>query len=265
MMDGTRKSDGRTVPGKLPNKTGLRCPEAEAVEGRGPAEGNMVQQNVRRTQGRESGTKSALERVRGAARRDKGERFTALLHHVTVEALREAYKALKRQAAPGVDGMTWEQYGEDLDARLMDLHNRLHKGAYRAKPTRRQYIPKADGRSRPLGIATLEDKVVQRAVVGVLNAIYEEDFLGFSYGFRPGRSQHQALDALATATEREKVNWVLDADIRDYFGSMSHEWMEKFVEHRIGDPRGYLPPAWIRHPWPNKRFDVRTRGKSPVR
>jgi len=143
-------------------------------------------------------------------------RFTALLHHITVDLLKESYFALKRRAAAGVDGVTWEQYGEDLDARLMNLHNRLHKGAYRAKPTRRTYIPKPDGRKRPLGIATLEDKVVQRAVVTVLNAIYEEDFIGFSYGFRPKRSQHNALDSLATAIIRERVNWVLDADLRDY-------------------------------------------------
>lgn len=237
MMYGTRKSDGRIVPEKPPNKSGLRHLEAETVEGRGPAEGNTDQQNARRTQSRSSGATSALDRVREAARKDKKTQFTALFHHVTVDLLRESYFALKRKAAPGIDGVTWEQYGEDLDAKLMDLHGRLHRGAYRARPTRRQYIPKPDGQRRPLGIATLEDKIVQRAVVKVLNAVYEEDFLGFSYGFRPGRSQHQALDALATAIIRKKVNWVLDADIRDYFGSMSHEWMVKFVEHRIGDPR----------------------------
>jgi len=215
----------------------MRCPDAEVVEVRRPAKGNTDQQNVPRTPSRISGAPSALDRVREAARRDKKTRFTALLHHITVDLLRESYFALKRKAAAGVDGVTWEQYGEDLDARLRDLHGRLHRGAYRAKPTRRTYIPKPDGRRRPLGIATLEDKVVQRAVVTVLNAIYEEDFLGFSYGFRPGRSQHQALDAIATAIIRKKVNWVLDADIRDYFGSMNHEWLMKFVEHRIGDPR----------------------------
>jgi RNA-directed DNA polymerase len=221
MMNGSRKSDGPTVPGKRPNKSGMRRPEAEAVEGRGPAKGNTEQQNAPRTPSRTSGASSALHRVREAARKDRKTRFTALFHHITVELLRESYYSLKRKAAAGVDGVTWEQYGEDLDARLMDLHGRLHRGAYRASPTRRQFIPKTDGRKRPLGIATLEDKVVQRAVVTVLNMIYEEDFLGFSYGFRPGRSQHQALDALATAIIRRRVNVVLDADIRDYLDHTS--------------------------------------------
>jgi RNA-directed DNA polymerase len=175
--------------------------------------------------------------VRRVAISDKEVRFTALLHHVTVELLREGFKALRREAAPGVDGMTWEAYGQDLEANLQGLHGRLHRGAYRAKPSRRVYIPKADGRQRPLGVAALDDKVVQRAVVEVLNTIYEPEFLGFSYGFRPGRSQHDALDALAAGIKRKKVNWVLDADVRDFFTSLDHNWMEKFLEHRIADRR----------------------------
>jgi group II intron reverse transcriptase/maturase len=175
--------------------------------------------------------------VREAATRDRKKRFTALLHHVTIDRLRAAYLALERKAAAGVDGMTWNEYGHDLEARLADLHGRVHRGAYRAKPSRRVYIPKPDGRERPLGIAALEDKIVQRAIVEVLNAIYEVDFLGFSYGFRPGRNQHDALDALATAITRKKVNWVLDADIRGFFDAIDHGWMVKFVEHRIADTR----------------------------
>jgi group II intron reverse transcriptase/maturase len=171
------------------------------------------------------------------AGRDKEARFTALLHHVDLDRLRAAYWAIRPQAAPGVDGVTWEAYGQDLQARLRDLHARLHAGRYRARPSRRSYIPKADGRLRPLGIATLEDKIVQRAVVEVLNAVYEVDFRGFSYGFRPGRNPHQALDALTVGIWRKKVNWVLDADIRDFFTSLDHDWLERFLEHRITDPR----------------------------
>jgi group II intron reverse transcriptase/maturase len=178
-----------------------------------------------------------LERVRQAARARRKERFTALLHHVDVELLRDAYFWLQRNAAPGVDGVTWRDYERELEVNLEELHGRLHRGAYRAQPSRRRYIAKADGRQRPLGIAALEDKIVQRALVEVLNAIYEEDFLGFSYGFRPGRRQHDALDALATAIGRTPVNWILDADIRGFFDSVSHEWLLRFVEHRIGDPR----------------------------
>jgi group II intron reverse transcriptase/maturase len=196
----------------------------------------MVEQNAARTQ-RRTTAPSALDRVRQAAERDRKAKFTALLHHITIDRLRDAYLALKRQAAPGVDGVTWSAYGENLGVRLGDLHARLHRGAYRAKPSRRVYIPKPDGRERPLGIASLEDKVVQRAVVEVLNVIYEVDFVGFSYGFRPGRSQHDALDALATGILRKKVNWVLDADIRGFFDAIDHEWMVKLVEHRIGDTR----------------------------
>jgi group II intron reverse transcriptase/maturase len=216
------------------NRAGQRA--AESVEGRGLTKGNTDGSQARRTQSRRHAPQ-ALDRVRQAAARDKRTQFTALLHHVTVERLRTAYYALKKDAAPGVDAVTWEHYGERLDERLRDLHARVHQGAYRPKPSRRVYIPKADGRQRPLGIASLEDKVVQRAVVEVLNAIYEADFHGFSYGFRPQRSQHDALDALAVGLLRKRVNWVLDADIRGYFDAIDHEWLVKFVEHRIGDRR----------------------------
>jgi retron-type reverse transcriptase len=209
---------------------------ADGVEGRGLTLGNMGQQNALRTQCR-AGVGSALDRVRQRAGKDKEAKFTALLHHVTVDRLGKVYRRLKPRAAPGVDGITWKQYGEKLEGNLQGLHVRLHRGAYRAKPSRRAYIPKADGRLRPLGIAALEDKIVQGAVAEVLNAIYEEDFLGFSYGCRPGRNQHQALDALAYGIHAKKVNWVLDADIRDFFGAIDHEWLIKFVEHRIGDRR----------------------------
>ena len=235
MMYEQGKSDGRVVPKKLSNKAAEVA--AETVEGRRPAKGNTHQQNASRTQSRTQGAPSELERVRQAARRDKNARFTSLLHHVTVERLRSAYQQTRRDAAPGVDGVTWEQYGQALEENLQELHARLHRGAYRARPSRRVYIPKADGRQRPLGIAALEDKIVQRAVVEVLNAIYEVDFRGFSYGFRPGRSQHQALDALAVAIMRRKVNWVLDADIHGFFETVNHEWLMKFVEHRIADTR----------------------------
>jgi group II intron reverse transcriptase/maturase len=178
-----------------------------------------------------------LERVRERAKLRKKERFTSLLHHVDVDLLRWAYSRLKRDAAPGVDGETWQQYGEELEANLADLHARVHRGAYRPRPSRRTYIAKADGRERPLGIAAVEDKVLQRAVTALLNAIYEVDFQGFSYGFRPGRSQHDALDALAVGISRRKLNWILDADIESFFDSVSHEWLVRFLEHRIGDVR----------------------------
>ena len=241
MMNDLWKSDGSVLPSKPPNKAPQGA--AEEVEGRDPAKGNMDQQNVSRTQrrmGEETpphDTPSALDRVRAAARRDRTLRFTALFHHVTKDRLRASFLALKRRAAPGVDHVTWQQYAEGLEARLDDLHARLHRGAYRAKPTRRVFIPKADGRERPLGIASVEDKIVQGAVAGVLNSIYEVDFLGFSYGFRPGRSQHQALDALAVGIFRKKVNWVLDCDVRGFFDAMSHTWTLRFLEHRIGDKR----------------------------
>ena len=221
-MHGPQKSDGPVVPTKPSNNAARAA--AEGVEGRGPAKGNMAEQNAARTLSRTSAP-NALDRVRQAAQRDRKAKFTALLHHITLDRLRDAFLALQRRAAPGVDGVTWAAYEEDLEARLGALHGRLHRGAYQAKPSRRVYIPKPDGRQRPLGIASLEDKIVQRAVVEVLNAIYETDFLGFSYGFRAGRSQHDALDALATAILRKKVNWVLDADIRGFFDAIDHGWM----------------------------------------
>jgi group II intron reverse transcriptase/maturase len=244
MMHDPRKSDSPIVPAKSPNNAGPTA--AEATEGRGLAEGNADQLNAHRTQ-RRGRAHSALERVRQAAKRDRNAKFTALFHHLTIDRLRGAFSALRRRAAAGVDGVTWSQYGVDLEANLRDLHARLHRGAYRAKPSRRVFIPKADGRQRPLGIASLEDKIVQRAVVEILNAVYETDFLGFSYGFRPGRSQHQALDALATAIKRKRVNWWLDADLRDFFGTLDHGWLVKFIEHRIGDRRIIrLIQKWLR-------------------
>jgi Reverse transcriptase (RNA-dependent DNA polymerase) len=181
---------------------------------------------------------SALERVRRVARKDRDARFTALLHHVDVDRLRAAYRALSPRVAAGVDEVTWQDYGQDLEANLRGLHARVHRGAYRAKPSRRVVIAKADGRLRPLGVAALEDKIVQRAVVEVLNAIYEADFLGFSYGFRPGPGPHDALDALVVGIERKKVSWVLDADFRDFFTSLDHSWLVRFLEHRIADKAG---------------------------
>jgi RNA-directed DNA polymerase len=178
-----------------------------------------------------------LDGVRKAARERKQERFTALLHHLSVELLRGSFYALQRKASPGIDGVTWAEYETGLEDRLVDLHSRLHRGAYRAKPSRRVFIPKADGRQRPLGVAALEDKIVQQAVVTILNPIYEVDFKGFAYGFRPGRSPHQALDALTVGIQRKRVNWVLDADIRGFFDNLSHAWTMKFVEHRVADRR----------------------------
>jgi RNA-directed DNA polymerase len=237
-------SDGRIVPAKCPNK-GEQA-SAEGMEGRRPTKENIGQATPPRTQSRISEL-SDLHGVREAAHRDKRTRFTALLHHVTVQRLRDSYYALKREAAPGVDGVTWQEYGTDLDEKLADLHRRIHRGTYRAQPSKRAYIPKADGRQRPLGIAALEDKLVQQALVTVLNQIYEEDFLGFSYGFRPGRSQHQALDALWVGIMRKKVNWILDADVRGFFDNLSHEWMVKFIEHRIADRRVLrLIRKWLR-------------------
>ncbi|MGH9433120.1 MAG: group II intron reverse transcriptase/maturase, partial [Terriglobia bacterium] len=235
MMNGPGKSDRPVVPEQFPNKAGP--PAAEGMKGRGLAKGNPLPQNASRTPSR-SDAPRAPERIRQAAKGDKKKRFTALLHHIySLETLRTAYFSLKKEAAPGVDGETWQHYGEELDKHLQDLSQRLKRGAYRAKPVRRVYIPKADGRQRPLGVTALEDKIVQRATVEVLNAIYESDFLGFSYGFRPGRSPHHALDALYTGLLTRKVNWVLDLDIRGYFDGISHEWLVKFVEHRVADRR----------------------------
>ena len=231
-MNGHGQSDRSVVPANLPNKAAA----AEAGEERERAEGNTAGE-TRPGRSAGSGVSSELGRVRQVAVRDKEARFTALLHHVSLERLVLAYWDLSPQAAPGVDGETWGAYGQDLVANLRDLHERVQQGRYRASPSRRAYIPKADGRQRPLGIATLEDKIVQRAVAGVLNAIYEADFRGFSYGFRPGRNPHQALDALAAGIFRKKVNWVLDADIRDFFGQLDRDWLDKFLRHRIADER----------------------------
>lgn len=244
-MHGTGKSDGCVVPVKSPNNAGTP-PAAEVMEGRRPTEGNTTAETASRTQSRVDAW-FARDRVREAARRDRRARFTALLHHVTVDLLRDSFYALRRNAAPGVDGLTWQQYEENLEERLVDLHGRVHKGAYRAQPSRRVYIPKADGRQRPLGIAALEDKVVQQAVVTVLNLVYEEDFLGFSYGFRPGRGTHDALDALWVGLMGKKVNWVLDADIQGFFDTIDHGWLLKFIEHRIADRRMLrLIQKWLR-------------------
>ncbi len=243
-MNVGRESDDRVVPTKCPNKDGK--PSAEGAEGRRSAKENSEQTTVTQTQSW-GHTLSDLHRVREVAKKDKRLQFTALLHHVTVALLLDSFYALKREAAPGVDGVTWKEYETGLDKRLEDLHSRVHRGAYRAQPSKRAYIPKADGRQRPLGIAALEDKIVQHAVGKVLNQIYEEDFLGFSHGFRPGRSQHDALDALWVGIMRKKVSWVLDADIRDFFGSISHEWMIKFLKHRIADRRILrLIQKWLR-------------------
>jgi RNA-directed DNA polymerase len=242
-MDGRGKSDGPVVPANPPNKTVVTV--AEAGEGRGPAKGNTASKT---RPGLSAGVdaSSALGRVREVARRDKEARFTALLHHVTLGRLRAAYWAISPTAAPGVDGVTWAEYGQDLEANLQDLHARVQSGRYRAKPSRRAYIPKADGRLRPLGVASVEDKIVQRALVEVLNAVYEVDFRGFSYGFRPGRGPHDALDALTVGIYRKRVNWVLDADIRDFFTSLDHDWLRKFLEHRIADKRVWrLIGKWL--------------------
>jgi group II intron reverse transcriptase/maturase len=236
MMHDHGQSDSPVVPAKSPNKAGE--PVAEGMEGRGLAKGNPSQQNAPRTPCREQDARSALERVRRAAKRDKQVRFTALLHHVyNIDHLRATYYALKRDAAPGIDGETWQHYGEALEENLRDLSGRLARGAYRAKPVKRAHIPKADGRQRPLGIPTLEDKLVQRATAEVLQAIWETDFLGFSYGFRPGRNQHHALDALYAGLLTRKVNWVLDLDIRGFFDAIDRGWLVKFVEHRVADRR----------------------------
>src|SRR5262250_1704145 len=228
------KSDCAVIPGNQPNKEGQ--PSAEVGEGRAQTQENIGQSRMRPTQ---SGKRMSqgLIGVRKAARARKQERFTALLHHLRVGLLRDSFYALKRQASPGVDGVTWQEYETGLEDRLIDQHSRVHRGAYQARPSRRVYIPKADGRQRPLGVAALEDKIVQQAVVTILNQIYEVDFRGFSYGFRPGRGPHQALDALTVGIQWKRVNWVLDADIRGFFDNMSHEWTMKFIGHRVADRR----------------------------
>src|ERR1700747_44975 len=233
-MHDPEKSDSAIVAVKPPNKAGP--PAAEAVEPRAGAKGNADQQSTHRTQSRKRVTQ-ALSRVRQAARHRKKERFTALLHHLNVDTLRTAFLALKRKAAPGVDGVTWQDYEADLEPNLEDLHREIHRGAYRPQPSRRTYIPKADGRQRPLAVAALEDKIVQGACVMVLNAIYEEDFLG----------PHDALDALSTAIKIRKVNWILDADIQNFFGAVSQDWLVRYLEHRIGDKRIiHLIQKWLR-------------------
>ena len=234
MMYGPEKSDSPIVAVKPANKAGR--PGAEQAEPRGGTKGITNQPRTRRTQRRAS-VSPGLERVRNAARQRKKEKFSALLHHVTLDLLRESFLALKRRAAPGVDGVTWTDYAEELEGNLQDLHARVQSGTYRALPVRRRFIPKPDGQKRPLGIAALECKIVQRAVVAVLNAIYEEDFLGSSYGFRPGRSQHDALDALCVGITETRVNWILDADIRSFFDRIDQTWLIRFLEHRIGDER----------------------------
>src|SRR4051812_15554207 len=233
-MNGPEKSDCGIVAVKPTNTAGRAV--AESVERRPGTKGNAQQQRMHRTQGRARMSQS-LDRVRKAARLRKKDRFTALFHHITVDTLRAAFYALRRKAAPGVDGMTWQDYEAELELRLIDLHTRVQRGAYRPQPSRRTYIPKADGSQRPLAIAALDDKIVQGATVMVLNAIYEGDFCGFSYGFRPGRGPHDALDALCVAIDHRKVNWIIDADIQNFFGAVSQEWLVRFMEHRIGDKR----------------------------
>jgi RNA-directed DNA polymerase len=234
MTNGRGKSDSAIVAERPTNKAGRLAAEPE--ERRAGTKGNAVQQNTRRAQNRES-VSQALDRIRKVASQRKKEKFTALLHHISPEHLEAAFYELKENAAPGVDGLTWRGYEEDLNRKIVDLHSRLRKGAYRALPSRRVYIPKADGRQRPLAVAALEDKIVQRATIGVLNAIYEEDFLGFSYGFRPERGQHDALDALVVGITTKKVNFILDADIRSYFDTVNQDWLIRFLKHRINDPR----------------------------
>jgi group II intron reverse transcriptase/maturase len=213
-----------------------KTPSAESAEGRPLIKENAGQPNTYPTQSGK-GVSQGLAGVRKAARENKEMKFTALLHHMTVDLLRESFYSLKRKAAPGVDGVTWQEYETGIEDRLIDLQSRVHRGAFRAMPSRRVYIAKADGQQRPLGIAAVEDKIVQHAVVTILNQIYEEDFLGFSYGFRPGRSQHNALDALSYALLKQKVNYILDADIRSFFDNLDKSWLIKFVEHRVADPR----------------------------
>jgi RNA-directed DNA polymerase len=228
------ESHSGILPMNHSNKDGTS--PAESGEGRPPIKENAGQPNTYPTQSGK-GVSQGLAGVRKAARENKEMKFTTLLHHLTIDLLRESFYSMKRKAAPGVDGVTWHEYEDGLEDRLIDLHDRVHRGAYRAQPSRRVYIPKSDGRQRPLGVAALEDKIVQQATVTILNQIYEEDFLGFSYGFRPGRSQHQALDALSYALLRKKVNYVLDADIRGFFDNLDKSWLIKFVEHRVADPR----------------------------
>ena len=231
-MNGHGQSDRSVVPANPPNKAAA----AEAGEERERTVGNTGSE-TRPGRSAGEGVSSELDRVRQVARRDKDARFTALLHHVSVHRLMLAFEDLNPRAAAGIDGVTWREYEQNLQENLRDLHGRVQSGRYRASPSRRVYIPKADGRQRPLAIASLEDKIVQRAVTEVLNAVFEADFREFSYGFRPGRSPHKALDALAAGIYRKRVNWVLDADIRDFFGSLDRDWLARFLRHRIADER----------------------------
>src|SRR5499427_321705 len=233
-MSAKEKSDLPEVAEKRANKAAPAA--AELVERRGWAKENAELQSAVRTQSREA-VSQAQARIREAVNRNRQDKLTALLHHLTIDVLRASFFGLKKSAAPGVDEMTWTEYAEGLEENLSDLHSRVQTGAYRALPSRRIYIPKADGRQRPLGIAALEDKIVQGALVKVLNCIYEVDFLGFSYGFRPGRGPHHALDALTVGISKKKVNWVLDADLADFFTSLDQGWLMKFLEHRIADKR----------------------------
>jgi RNA-directed DNA polymerase len=244
MMHGDGKSDAAIVAGKPANEA-VQAAE-ELVERRAATKGNADQQRTHRTPSRASVT-PALERIRQTARERKKERFTALLHHINPELLEAEFYVLEEHAAPGVDGVTWRDYEQNLEGNLEDLHARVHRGAYRPLPSRRVYLPKSDGGQRPLAVAALEDKIAQRATAAVLNAIYEEDFLGLSYGFRPGRSAHDAMDALVVGIERRRVNFIVDADIRSFFDTVSQQWLIRFVEHRIGDKRIIrLIRKWLR-------------------
>src|SRR5271169_4895976 len=244
MMNERGKSDTAVGAMKPANKAERSA--AELVEQRAVTKGNADQQSTRRAQERES-VSQALGRIRQAAKQRKKEKFTTLFHHISVELLRLSFFEIKKDAAPGVDGLTWQDYEAGLDRNIEDLHDRVHRGAYRAQPSRRLYIPKPDGRQRPIAIAALEDKIVQRATAAVLNTIYEEDFLGFSYGFRPKRSQHDALDALVVGITSTKVNWILEVDVQSFFDEVSQSWLMRFVEHRIADPRIlHLIQKWLK-------------------
>ena len=234
MMHGSEKSDRPIVPAMSANKAAKTA--AEPAEGRGGTKGNVNQQSTTRTQSRDA-VSQAQARIRDAVNRNRTEKLTALFHHLSIDVLRGGFFSLKKSAAAGTDELTWADYEKGLEPRLRDLHARIHRGAYRATPSRRVYIPKADGKERPLGIAAIEDKIVQAAVVMILTPVYEAEFLGFSYGFRPGRGQHDALDALAYGIKSRSVAWVLDADIRAFFDTLSHDWLIRFVEHRIADKR----------------------------
>jgi len=245
-MNANRKSDESVVPATSANNDAADA-SAEPAEERDSAKRNAKQDALPRTPSRPKRKSRGLHGVREAARKDSTLKFTALLHHVNIDCLTEAFYNLKKTAAVGIDGVTWHEYERNVEANIADLHDRIHRGAYRAKPSRRTWIPKADGRQRPLGVASLEDKIVQQAVLWVLQSIYDEDFLGFSYGFRSGRSQHDALDALSVGLTRKRVNWILDADIEGFFDAIDHQWLLKFLEHRIGDRRILrLISKWLR-------------------